>query len=341
MNRRVLLLALGFALLPSTSVAGRAGDWTIERGKSADVVHFTMRYTDGMSRHWQGGDDVPLRTLQGFDPRWLETSTSEVRFSLIRDAGTFQLEGRTSSGKGRGEWTFEPDPTFDDQLVRRGYERPTESQQFSLAFMDIGLAFVDELKSQGYRRPETRTLVTMANHGVDLGYLRGMNKLGYRVQDPELLIRMRDHGVDPDYIAGLAKLGYRDLDPEKLVYARDHGVDADFIEAFGSQLKGLSLSELVWLRDHGVDAEFAAGFRELGYRDLDPEELVTLRDHGVDPEYARSMAEAGFPNLPWQDLRRARDHGVDAHYVRKVRARIKGTLSIDEVIEFRDRGLKL
>jgi hypothetical protein len=327
----VVILALGFVALPCLSRAERSGDWKVER-ETSDVVEFTMRYEQGSSRHIEG-HSMRIRELEGFQSSWLETSTPNVRFALRRDAGSFQFEGRTSNGKGGGDWTFVPDAGFADQMVRRGYERPTEAVQFHLAFMDVGLAFMDELKAQGYQRPSTRELVTMANHGVDLDYLRAMGKLGYRVEDPEVLVKMRDHGVDPDYIAAMIKLGYKDLEADELVYARDHGVDADFIQAFGSQLKGLSLQELVRLRDHGVDAEFAAGFRELGYRDLDPKELVTLRDHGVDPEYARAMGAAGF--------RRARDHGVDADYVRRVRARIKGTITIDDVIEFRDRGLKL
>src|SRR6185436_1116365 len=156
----VVILALGFVALPCLSRAERSGDWKVER-ETSDVVEFTMRYEQGSSRHIEG-HSMRIRELEGFQSSWLETSTPNVRFALRRDAGSFQFEGRTSNGKGGGDWTFVPDAGFADQMVRRGYERPTEAVQFHLAFMDVGLAFMDELKAQGYQRPSTRELVTMA-----------------------------------------------------------------------------------------------------------------------------------------------------------------------------------
>ena len=42
--------------------------------------------------------------------------------------------------------------------------------------------------------------------------------------------------------------------------------------------------------------------------------------------------------MPLDDLIRMRDHGVDPEYVRRLQQRGSGQLSVDELIQRRDRG---
>jgi hypothetical protein len=335
----VPLLALGLAARTTPVAADPSGTWAIEHHSSRGEVQLTLRHEEGGSRH-VNSHGVLLRHLEGLDPRALEGRAGDVRFELRRDAGTFRFAGRAGDGRGRGTWEFEADPEFPSRLARRGYERPTGDETFRLAMADVGFALIDELDKQDYSRPSTRTLVQMGQHGVNLDYLRRMGALGYRVGDAETLIRMRDHGVDPPYVEGMARHGFRKVSADELVTARDHGVDPDYLEGFGAEIANLDLAEIVRMRDHGVDGTFAAGFRELGYRTVSASALVTLRDHGVDPRFARELNQV-IPDLSLDELRRARDHGVDAGYARRVKSRVRGTVTIDDVIHLRDRGVDL
>ena len=89
-----------------------------------------------------------------------------MQFRLRRDAGTFTFEGVLRSGVGAGTFSFTPDPAFPAELAKRGFARPTASEQYQLARHDIGFAFVDELTKQGYAKPQTADLVRAGQHGV-------------------------------------------------------------------------------------------------------------------------------------------------------------------------------
>jgi hypothetical protein len=202
----LLTLALAVSGPPSRAAAEPTGTWTIEHRVSRDEVQLSLRHDEGGSHHWNSSP-VHLRDLVGLDSGDLEGSGETVRFQLRRDAGTFDFAGRTAKGQAGGTWSFRPDPAFAAALAQRGYERPTDREQFSLALEDVGFAYTDELSRQAYARPSTRTLVRMGQHGVNLEYLRRMGALGYRLGDAEALVRMRDHGVDPAYVAGMEARG--------------------------------------------------------------------------------------------------------------------------------------
>jgi hypothetical protein len=51
------------------------------------------------------------------------------------------------------------------------------------------------------------------------------------------------------------------------------------------------------------------------------------------------MADVGYKGLPLDALIRLRDHGVDAAYVRRVQEKGLGHLSVEEIIQRRDRGM--
>jgi hypothetical protein len=51
------------------------------------------------------------------------------------------------------------------------------------------------------------------------------------------------------------------------------------------------------------------------------------------------MAEQGYKGVTLDALIRMRDHGVDAAYVRRVQQRGLAHLSVDEIIDRRDRGM--
>src|SRR5262249_47492490 len=161
--------------------------------------------------------------ITNIDARFKASSDGGVRtMALVRDAGTFTLEGVMKAGGGKavvvaGTFTFAPSTAFPAELAKRGYARPTTLDQYLLARSDIGFAFIDELSAQGYARPDLPTLVRASEHGVTLSHLRSMGRLGYRLRQVDGLITQVDHGVTPDFVRELRDLGFTDLTADDLV----------------------------------------------------------------------------------------------------------------------------
>jgi beta-lactamase regulating signal transducer with metallopeptidase domain len=345
------------------------GTWDMRPGRDPGAVQISVRTARGSHGRTLRIADVEKVTgnVPGAQAAFSGSRSGTVHFPLVREAGTFTVDGVGSNGVWAGTWTFAPNAAYAADLERRGIGRPTTLDQLDLAIADVGKEYLDALSAAGYAKPNVQLLVRAAQHGVDLGYLKEMTALGYKLGaldplirlrdhgvDPSYirgmaasgisglaadeLVRTRDHGVDPQYIAGLKSLGYTGLPVDTLVTARDHGVDPEYIR--GMQAAGFkqTLDELRRTRDHGVDPEYVKGLASLGYTGLSVDALVNARDHGVDPSYVRGMADVGFKSVPLDSLIRMRDHGVDPTYVRKLRDQGVSNLSVDDVIRRRDRG---
>ncbi len=310
------------------------GTWEVRPSKAGDgTVH--LRLVEGDSS-W--GRSVRLERLEGLTAAQL-SGGGPVQFRLRRDAGTLTFEGVARGGVAAGTFSFAPDPAFADGLAKRGFARPTASEQYALARADVGYAFVDELAKQGYTKPSTAELVRSGEHGVDTEYLREMGALGYRLGTLAPLIELRDHGVGPEYIRALAALGYKGLAAEELRRARDHGVSADYVAAMKEAGYGsLSIAQLINARDHGVSADYVRAMAAAGYTKLPVDELVNARDHGVSDDYVREMRALGYQVL-LGDLVRARDHGVSSDFAREIGALGYRGQPIDVLIRLRDHGV--
>jgi beta-lactamase regulating signal transducer with metallopeptidase domain len=310
------------------------GTWEIRPTDTTGTVHLRIVELNSST-----GTDVRVAQLEGLTGVQLSGAGGSVQFKVRRDAGTFTFEGVIRNGVGAGTFTFAADPSFPDQLAKRGFARPTAGEQYQMARHDIGFAFVDELTKQGYGKPQTSELVRAGQHGIQTDYLRDMAALGYRVGTLDVLITLRDHGVTPAYVRGLADSGYKNLPADDLREARDHGVTPEYVRAMRDSGYGsLQMGELIKVRDHGITPEFVHALGDAGYRQVPLDQLVRVRDHGVTAEYINGMQQLGY-SLSLDDLVKARDHGVTVEYVRDLSALGYGKQPIDGLIRLRDHGV--
>jgi beta-lactamase regulating signal transducer with metallopeptidase domain len=339
------------------------GTWEIRQSPKTGTVH--LRLTEG---DWSSGFSIPVDRLEGISSAQLAGASGPVKFSIRRDAGTFAFEGTARDGVAGGVFYFSPNTGFGPELEKRGYGRPTDAEQYSLARGDIGFAFLDELTKQGYSRPSISQLVRAGDHGAHFDYLQEMGAAGYRLGSIDTLIRLRDHGVTPDFIRELSAQNVKNLSADELQRIRDHGVNGEYIRefrdlGFGSatvdQLvtardhgvnpdyvremttlsqRKLTLEELIRMRDHGVGSNFARELRELG-QTLTVEELVKAKDHGVSTDFVRELASLGYRNLPLETLVRLRDHGVTPGFVSELKTLGYDKLDLEDLVSLKDHGV--
>lgn len=310
------------------------GTWEIRPTDSKGTVHLRIVELNSST-----GTNVPVDQLEGLTGAQLTGAGGPVQFKVRRDAGTFTFEGIVRNGIGAGTFTFAADPSFPDQMAKRGFARPTPAEQYQMARHDIGFAFVDELTKQGYGKPQTSELVRAGQHGVQAEYVRDMAALGYRLGTLDGLITLRDHGITPAYVRELADNGYKNLPADDLRQARDHGITPDYVRALRDAGYGmLPMDELIKVRDHGITPDYVRALADAGYKKLALDDVVRARDHGVTAEYARGMQQLGY-SMPIADLMKARDHGVTVEYVRELAGLGYSKQPMDGLIRLRDHGV--
>lgn len=278
-----LLASVAAASYGARASAGDApryeGTWRI-RYDSSDRIDLEFAYRRGFST---GDESRTVRYSQsgiaGVTLDSIEHTSGDERFSVVRDAGSFDCRGHFQDGTGSGTFVFTPSEEYADALAARGIGRPSGDDAFRLAFSDVTLAYVDALRTAGISGVTIDGLDRLSDHGVDAPFVGALRAAGVGVSSVDDLVELRDHGVDAAFVDGLRDLGFR----------------------FGA-------SDLVRLRDHGVDVDYAAGLKKLGYAPS-ADELVRLRDHGVDLAFVQRLAAHGYhPSV--DDLIRLHDSGI-------------------------------
>ena len=285
MNRRHALIA--YVLIACTLVLAliaraaetRTGSWTLSHSDQPGKVEFGLIYH---SQHNNSNhqSDWPAGDFHGVD--FAKSGRQDVKFAIARDAGRFECEGYLDNGEGAGVFHFTPDDKYVSQMSALGFTGIDDEKQFSMAVLDVSVAYAKEIKSKNLHDLDTDKLIAFRIHGVTPEMVSFLRSAGYQ-PDEDKLIAMRIHGVSPEFMQQLKSEGYDHIDLDKLIAFRIHGVSPDFIDKIQTLgYKHPEPDQLVAMRIHGVSPEFISNLKSRGMKDLTIDQLVSLRIHGID-----------------------------------------------------------
>jgi hypothetical protein len=278
------------------------------------------------------GFGVSQRELPALSDRQAD---GPVHFTLHRDAGTFDFEGRMRNGRGSGDFRFVRSEDFVTGMARLGYTPLSMDDIWRFAVHDVSREYVTSYRNAGYR-PDSEELIKTRIHGATPEFAQEVKQQGLGQASIDELVTMRIHGVSPEFVKEMRDLGYRDLSIEKLVRLRIHGVSSDFVKRMADLgYKDVDLDQLVQFRIHGVSPEFIKSFADLGYKSLDASDLVAMRIHGVTPEFVKALNDLGYKTVDVEDLVKMRIHNVTPEFIRQMREVGYGSVKVDRLVEFR------
>lgn len=317
---------LAFALALLFAVAGTAmaeidGAWTASiEDKAPGKIQFNM--TRG--RNNQFGNTMNVADFTGLSEAQIRSTTSTpVRFQLVREAGTASFEGSFRDGHGAGQFTFTGNRAYADTIRSLGLkldlkgDRSEEHELFTLAALDVSTAFIRSMQAEGFNESLDK-YVAMRIFNVTPEYVREMRGLGYRDIDADELISTKIHKVTPDYIRKMRAAGW-DLSLDELTASRIHKATPEFAEEMRRLGYGdLDHDDLIAFRIHKVTPEFISELRELGYDKLSADDLVAMRIHRVTPEFIRELKAAGYSGVPAKKLIAMKIHGIDVKFIEKM-----------------------
>ena len=252
-------------------VAAINGTWAISPSSVPGDVHLELRIDD-VEHQGSSSHDVSASSLR-LSQQQLH-SGHHVKFSIVRDAGTFACEGTLLGGKGGGAMTFEPSASYEHAMNDRGYDLSGD-QQATAGMLDLSLSYVDSIADAGFPHLPFEKLVAFRALGIDESYARSMRRLfGEDGVDAEQLIALRALGVDDRYVDDLRAAGSTVSNPRQAVQ----------------------------LRAMHVDAAYVRDLANAGYPHLSPNELVQLRALDIDAAYVERVKAHGFPHPTIDEL---------------------------------------
>jgi hypothetical protein len=310
-----LLCVAGSVKLASPVQAAQqaiTGEWLADFSRqNADEVQFTILRRTARGGNHTSSDGFRLSEFQGLTREQTSGARTEVRFRLVREAGTFECEGSFREGKGAGHWTLTPNQSFISAMRSRGYDDLTEDDLFSAALFDINIKSIEELKSAGYDRLSFKELVEASIFKVTGEFIREMKSAGYDNLTLKELVEARIFKIDSQYVKEVQAMGFERQPLKGLVEMRIFKITPEFIrEIRATGFENLSLKQLVEFSIHKVTPEFVNGLRAEGFTSISPREAVEMKIHGVDADFIRRVKAKGFANVTIRQLVDLRIHDI-------------------------------
>jgi hypothetical protein len=264
------------ALLPQQAITG---EWTAEVSRDKeDKIYLSLSRRTEKGDTNNNGSNVSLAELQGLSREQMLSPKTDVRFRIVREAGTFDFEGTFSGGRGAGLWTLTPSQNFIAAMRARGFDNLTEEQLVSSAMLDVRTKTVDDLKAAGFNDLTIHDVFKATIFKVNAEYISELKSLGYENLTLEELVKARIFKIDAAFAREVQAMGYQHQSLESLVKLRIFKITPEFLrEMRTAGLDNLSLEDAVKLKIFKIDPDFIQRAKASGYTDLDTEKLVRLR----------------------------------------------------------------
>jgi len=293
-----IIIVIGKYVIVAQNVV--TGDWKAdtrtEKVGQADKIHIFFERSDENSRN-RNGSTFRYDDLRGLTKEQA-ASGGNVRFSLVREAGTIECEGSFNSGKGFGTFRFTPDQSYLSGMKSRGFdfsesrrksynpEGNLENRVFSAAMVNVTTALADDLLSANFGKLDVDDLFKAAIFKVDSKFMVEMKNSGFLNLTFEDLVKARIFKIDAEYVRQVHAMGFSNRGFESLVKFKIFKVTPEYL----NELKSAGLS------------------------DLDSEDIVKCRIFKIDPEFVRK-AKAENPNVTLEDLVRMK---IGAHRIKTI-----------------------
>ncbi|MDQ3799017.1 MAG: hypothetical protein M3384_06170 [Acidobacteriota bacterium] len=266
------------------------GEWKAdarsEKHPEKIQLSFTRRTEKGGTN--QHGSSFEYSDLQGLS-REQALGSGAVRFSLVREAGTIECEGRfDGAGKGSGTFRFTGSQQYVSAMKSRGFdfEAPDgngkkpgnlEDRLFSAATINVTTAFADDLLSANFGKLTVDDLFKAAIFKITPQFMSEMKASGFPNLGMEELVKARIFKIDAGFVREVAQMGF-DKEPfESLVKMRIFKVTPEFItEVRNEGLSNLDVEDLVKMRIFKIDGAFIRQAKADGVP-LEVEKLVQKR----------------------------------------------------------------
>jgi len=260
----IVIVVGNYVIVAQTQISG---DWTASfKSEKSDKIHLSFERRSAKGGRNQMGQSFDFADLQNLS-REQAKGSGAVRFSLVREAGTIDCEGRFDNGKGAGTFRFTSNPNFVSAMKSRGFdveksskynkEVDLEDRLFAATTINVTTALADDLRSANFENLDFDDLFKAAIFKIDGKYMAEMKATGFPNLKMEDLVKARIFKIDADYIRQVREMGFESKNMETLTKLRIFKVTPEFIaEVRGEGLTDLDVEDLVKLKIFNIDAAF-------------------------------------------------------------------------------------
>jgi len=282
----LIIFVIGSYVIVAQTVV--TGDWKATyKSEKEGKIHLSFSRQSEKNGKNTMGSSYELSDLQGLSGSQLSASDTSARFSIVREAGNIECEGKFTNGKGAGTFRFTPNKSFVDAMRSRGFdfEKPSkfgndnepENRLFAAATLNVTTVLADDLLSANFGKLEVDDLFKAAIFKVNSKFMREMKDSGFPNLGMEELVKARIFKIDAEFLRDLNTAGFGNEPFESVVKMRIFKITPEFITGVRSEgFQNLEIEDLVKMKIFNINAEFIRQARAEGVP-LEVEKLVQKR----------------------------------------------------------------
>jgi len=332
--------------------------------------HWQGKWTADLSDQQKGRPgQLQVEFTDGHATRTFVTQTSAGDLSdspflqaVTSDAGTLTFEGTRAGKSANGIVRFDANPDYAAEVKSLLGEPPSEDQYLELAMNrlqlvdirryhkagpsltlediqrlrnnSVGADDVADLAAAGYALTVDE-LIRLRNSGISSTYAIDLRKGGLKL-DASQLVKLHNSGIDAAYAVGMYKIGLGE-DIDTIISLHNSGINVDYVNSFSKAGYKFDKESLIHLHNSGINSDYAASLKQGGY-ELGEADIIRLHNSGINSDYAAGLKKAGY-TLDVKDIIRLHNAGVNVDYVAAMTTPNKNNLTVDQIINLRNRGV--
>ncbi|MDR6845697.1 M56 family metallopeptidase [Flavobacterium granuli] len=292
---------------------------TIQNGLETEGSWFAVIKGNTVNIQFRNGEEnnssstFQLSELKGL------TKDMKGEFTLTREAGTMNFQGKFEGNNGMGTYKFIADKNFTKEMAQEGVTVANDSDIMVFFMVNVKVSYVKMLKKNGYKNIDKDQLIPLAALDANEEYINSIKQANIPDFDLDDLIPFRSLGIDKAYIDEIRQAGYKNITADNIIALKSQNVNGKFITDFHNSTKGKDDDEsgdnIIAFKSMNIDAAFIDSFKKLGYNDLSNDDLLALKSLNITPAYIHEFEKVGYKNLKPDDLFALKSLNITPKYI--------------------------
>ncbi len=272
-------------------------------------------------------------------------------FTLTREAGTMNFNGKFEGDKGMGTYKFTANKDYSTAMNKEGLDIKKDNDLMVFFLINIKVSYVQMLKKNGFNDLDKDQVIPLAALDVNEAYITSIKKAIPDI-DLENLVPFKSLGIDKAFIEEIRSSGYKNVSPSNIIALKSQGIDGKYINDFRSSGKKSDNAEnnnrnnnddnddddIIAFKALNVDKAFIDSFKALGYNNLSNGDLIGFKSLNVTPEYVKSFQNAGYKNISAENLMALKSQNISPDLVKEYKGLGFDNLDLEEIVGAKATG---
>ena len=247
------------------------------------------------------------------------TKDMKGEFTISREAGIMNFEGKFEGNNGMGTYKFTADKNFTKDMAQEGVTVADDRDLMVFFMVNVKVSYVKMLKKNGYKNIDKDQLIPLVALDTNEEYITSIKQAGIPDFDLNDLIPFKSMGIDKAYIDEIRQAGYKNITASNIIALKSQGVNGKDIADFHNSTNGKDDNEaddnIIAFKSLNIDAAFIDSFKKVGYNDLSNNDLMAFKSLNITPAYIHEFEKVGYTNIKPDDLFALKSLNITPKYI--------------------------